>query len=434
MYGQYYFNIFGFNVKQDAYREWLRRMFKDINRVGKISRSNDLAVNLLIWATWQHSEPTDNDDGSQTLHTISFDADALNIMWTDIIIGTIANVDSDCKLSTSTTLYDRAVGIMNIQFDMSMLASEESCRSVIDPHTLGYSPDTDGNIFTFSIDVHTLYAALAQGFLLNGPNTLDGNFQRIDTIYAGFVFLDVTYNIDRYYDPQNPQMDPMYCFGPANTSGPDKSDWNCVIPAGNTFGVPFFLHTGVDQTSPVKCDCTMRANETRADSCDRFDFLTGVIVYDVQKNQSALDMYPPQMQPFIPMFEFFYLPLVVTMQGAQAFVYTSAWVATVGQALNKSALWKNESMRNDLYDFTWTPSFGTASLVVFRLYSTYDKTINANNRQLVNGACFDSFDINETSMQQMMTRPWGPLEESYTECVQSLSDALLNATGVSRVE
>ncbi len=45
-------------------------------------------------------ESTDSTDGQQN-QVLSFDADALNILWTDVITGTVADENSDCPINLS---------------------------------------------------------------------------------------------------------------------------------------------------------------------------------------------------------------------------------------------------------------------------------------------------------------------------------------------
>ena len=116
-----------------------------------------------------------------------------------------------------------------MHFDMDVFFSHPSCSKAINPHILGYDEATDGNTFTLSIDVHTLMAALSVAYHINGPETLLQTFQMIDTVISGAVFNGVEYNVERWYDPQNPSMEPMFCIGVA---GAHPDTFNCVVKAG----------------------------------------------------------------------------------------------------------------------------------------------------------------------------------------------------------
>ena len=85
--GQYLFNIYGFQGNNETYTTWLSKIEHDISRVANVSKDYDLSVNLLFWANWQHKESTIGNGGVIQDHTISFDADAQSIFWTDIVTG-----------------------------------------------------------------------------------------------------------------------------------------------------------------------------------------------------------------------------------------------------------------------------------------------------------------------------------------------------------
>lgn len=272
--GMYLFNLFNFQGNQAVYTEWLKRMEADINRIGNLSKTFDLPQNLLIWAGYQHKVRFDMcgwmtsgasnamvcflmlflintcvclhmisflmivnqfistsyqtlppyvcplsdeqektlvlSDGSYQDQTLSFDADARSIMWTDIITGSVADEGDECPEELSVKNYDRATGIMSIQFDTSLYFAEPACKGAVNPQTLGYDAGIDGDTFIFELDAYTLFAALTVAFDINGQNSLS-LFQKIDNALTGVVFRGEKFDIARYYDPQNPQMDPMVC-------------------------------------------------------------------------------------------------------------------------------------------------------------------------------------------------------------------------------
>jgi hypothetical protein len=68
---------------------------------------------------------------------------------------------------------------MTMQFDMDTFVLNTNCTHAINAEALGYDPSIDGHVFTFEVDVHTLFAALAANYGINGPGSL-GLFQKID--------------------------------------------------------------------------------------------------------------------------------------------------------------------------------------------------------------------------------------------------------------
>ena len=147
-------------------------------------------------------------DGSYQDQTISFDADARSILWTDIITGSVADESDECPEELSVKNYDRATGILSIQFDTSLYLASPACQGAVNPQTLGYDAGIDGDQFIFELDAYTLFAALTVAFDINGQNSLS-LFQKIDDALTGVEYRGEKFDIARYYDPQNPQMDPM---------------------------------------------------------------------------------------------------------------------------------------------------------------------------------------------------------------------------------
>lgn len=224
-------------------------------------------------------------------------------------------------------------------------------------------------------------------------------------------------------------------------------DYNCVLPAGNTCesylllwissssltilffspdGIPFFLQTGANETSPIRCNCSLPSGQSP--NCDNFDFLAGILVYDTALNQTALNQYSTQFQPFIPIMEFFYLPPEIGVKEMNDAIFEPAWIATKGQTYPQSQFY-NAAHRAQLYDFSSTESFGTGSMVVFWLNSEFDHAINFYNRQLKNGAC--SNQLSSPNFNSFYSNSWGPLEEDYYQCTQNTLNALIAAAGIA---
>ena len=142
--------------------------------------------------------------------------------------GTVSDEAADCNINQSVKTYDLANSRLSMHFDMDVFYHNLNCSRAVNPHTLGYDYATDGNSFTFSIDVHTLYAALVVAYKINGPDSLK-LFQKIDTIISGAWFMGKQYDVQRWYDPMNYEMEPMFCIG---ETGADVDTFNCVVHAG----------------------------------------------------------------------------------------------------------------------------------------------------------------------------------------------------------
>ena len=75
------------------------------------------------------------------------------------------------------------------------------------------------------------------------------------------------------------------------------------------------------------------------------------------------------------MLEFFYLPPEVGISEANDLVFKAAWVAAKGDEVG-NPLFSDAAFRKEMYAWSETASFGTASLVNFRLYSEFDHSVS----------------------------------------------------------
>lgn len=279
-------------------------------------------------------------------------------------------------------------------FDIPTLKAAPHCSGILNIKQLGWNRIVNGDTFSVSIDVNTLFTALSVTYKVNGPNTLDG-YEIID-IYTEIVFNNVTYQVTRVYFNLYAQMTPMFCIGP---KGGNSSDWNCLIQIGNSFGIPFFNHAGALPNYPEKCDCSTDVGQLP--SCNQFNFLSGVMLYDVTKNVSATRHYSPEAIPFLPILEFFYIPPLQSALTANEYSYYPAWTAMLGQG---HSFFQKTSWRRSIYDFSKTRSFGTGAFIAFQSLSLDDWGISADKYQLKNGACSDT--MTSPQFANLASNPW----------------------------
>ena len=83
----YHFNIFSFVGDMSVYSDLIGRFERDIDRIAAEGLQNDLAINLLYWASWVDNENVVLPNGKTTVQSMSFAADAISICWTDVISG-----------------------------------------------------------------------------------------------------------------------------------------------------------------------------------------------------------------------------------------------------------------------------------------------------------------------------------------------------------
>ena len=280
-------------------------------------------------------------------------------------------------------------------FDVQTLSKNTSeCYLIVNPPLLGYDPSVDGNTLTIKIDVYSLFSTLVVANKINGPNSLN-KYVTIN-LYAEFEFRGVIYQVKRKFDGLYPTMSPMYCLGP---KGSNSSEWNCLLKIGNSFGIPFLVHSGATSSFPQKCDCS--TNIGRSPACNQFNLLSGVIMHDYSKNYSGTASFQDHIKPFLPALEVFYVPPVQSASTANQLAYYPAWAAMFGQG---SPQFDDPLWRQNAYQFSYTDTFGYASLIVFQSFTARDWTISKNKYQLRQGSCADSFST--PSFQNLIHKPW----------------------------
>jgi len=227
-------------------------------------------------------------------------------------------------------------------------------------------------------------------------------------------------------------MAPLTCIGP---KGGNQSEWNCVIRIGNSYGIPFFTHYGQSQTYPTPCACP-----TESSACDTFDFLSGMMVYDVTKNATAYSHmgYSQAFAAFLPVLEVFYMPPPFSAAACSQLTYFPSFAslstqsqanitASVNATNNKL---RSRSWRQQHYNFSTTLSYGTGSLITWRSSSPTDQSVSPYFFQLANGGCAD-VAYWPSAFERLQNVSWGNLEEDYYRCTQTAVNAVFTSLGVS---
>jgi len=438
VYAAYSFSLFDFQNSITGYTTWMAQVSMAMKELGQKTLNFDLATNLVYWSSWSYTLPTLDQNGNSVDQIISLSGDPVSIMNFLEVQGTIANVNEDCRIFQSSQSYNPALGTLITTFDITGLNSDRTCNSTVNPKQLGWSKEITGNVFTMTLDVRTLFSCMAVTLLVNGDDTLD-YFVNIRIVAEG-TFNGVTYQAIDKYDTQYPGMAPMTCIGP---KGGASSDWNCVIRMGNSYGIPFFNHQGSNPNYPTKCDCTnpsltsIPPDANMFFYCNKFDFLSGIIVYDIGKNTTATRGYSDDFKPFVPLLEVFYVQPSVSAKECNDKVFYPAFAAlavqantTTGYQSSYGSVYRSHSWRDSYYNFTATNSFGYGSIVLWRAFSDYDKSVTSNFFQLANGACADVAYHSE-AFDRFKTISWGNLEEDFYRCTQTAQNAVFSSLGVS---
>lgn len=393
----YSFELFAFDATDEQFSKFMADVGGEIQDMGSILAKQDLADNLLWLNSWSRNllvTPTD-----KTLQSITFTGDATYMMTKDVIQGTIANVQSDCDIMLSTVSLNQ--GSPTLQFSYKAFLASPSCNNVLNPFMLGYNPSVTGDAFSITLGAKAIFAALATSHQVNGADTMS-SFVTISEIVTG-KYEGVQYTVFSKFDPNFPTMKPIFCLGPTNASA---EYWNCFLRlSSKTYGIPFLRHAGASSTYPTPCDCSTNGH---LPICDSFNLTFGAFIFDYSKNMSVAQAYPAAFRPFLPLLEFFYKPPANNGRDANRKAFSASWAAIFGQNIStfKKAAW-----RASAYEFSATPSYGTAAIVVVSVGSTWDFGVSMNKYQLTDGACADS--VTSPHFHKLQSEAWGSLVEPY---------------------
>lgn len=177
--------------------------------------------------------------------------------------------------------------------------------------------------------------------------------------------------------------------------------------------------------APTKCDCA-KPNGL-SDACNRFDFLIGVMVWDIEKLRAPITIkYPALFLPLLPIMEVFYFPPPIYSKEANDYIFPPAWVALKGQ---DQPNFLDPTWRSQAYNFSYTPTYGMASLITFNSKSETGSYINQQFSSLTNGACNNN--VTSPNFNNLVSKPWGPLMEEYYECTRNTSTSFFHAAGIA---
>ena len=344
----YQFFIYDFLATPQLYNEWLTNVMARVKSTGDNLVKRDLAYSILYWSSWSYSSPITY-GGITSTTTIAMAADPISILNNEGLQGTIASVNNDCYLSSSTQSFNSANGLFTTIFSAANLQDPTTpCYNILQPDLLGYDASINGDAFKMNIDSIAIFTALAIANQVNGENTYDQfvTFKEIARSFWPLFPGDPLYSsrqvyvvVDRF-DPNYPGSSPITCVGPLN--GPN-SLFNCALRQGKSYGIPFLQHKGISKALYQPCTCAVNA----IDYCDAFDFMFGSIFYDHSAPHDFegdgynawLSSHPDETKggysalflPMIPLLEVFVEPTPVSAMEANSKSAPAAFSSLFGQ-------------------------------------------------------------------------------------------------------
>jgi len=462
---QYYLSTSNYQLgggNKEWYDVMLNGLLPQIQSVGKKMEKNNLAINLLYWMSWviqgkdfapKSASSTSaqqkaslvkkkTNSASTEVSAVSSSqrftmvGDPKYVFNREKISGALLSKNGLCSLKPMVSWnMDAAVTI--ISFEMSKFKAIKSCTDALPPATvraMGYDPAADGDIFSISIDMHTLSSVLSQALGIIDRSSLDQiEAQSItDPIYGA----DVTY----WEDPLYPGMQPMACFSIANTTNANStstvlsatSTSICGIYLGSVVAFPHFNHAGNDTAIPSYCSCDKTIQ--KSSKCNLFRFLAGVIFWP-KANMTADEIYHAgDYQPLVEM---------LAANGGESTNRDSYLPAFIGTAdLNISTSESdffsplsmyNKTYLNKAFSFCETSRGGCSMLSVsyFDSDSRVDYTIDASYVQLSEASCKDTISIKIEDFINLANIPFTPLINSYIECQYTLLQVIPSQAGIA---
>lgn len=299
-HGMYRIQLQDFSMTMPKYRDLMKSFKEKLRVTGDLLLKNDLAHNILYWASYSISETFTNSNDNSVTTTFIMTAFPQYIMNNEGLQGTFASANKDCSYLTSGQSYNLATATFTTQVQISSFDADPSCSGIINSYTLGYDPTINGDTLKINVNIISLVSALAVSNKVNGEDSYT-NFRTFKEITRSKWPLypnandAVEYVVLDRYDQQNAGlMDPITCVGPSANIETGVG-FNCFLRVGNSYGIPFLSHKGDDLVKPNTCQCS--TTTTTPDLCNKFDFLFGVAVYDHlepyhHKDDTGTSSYP----------------------------------------------------------------------------------------------------------------------------------------------
>jgi hypothetical protein len=361
----YAFTINNFGISPKSFQDLMTKLYYSLAELKTYMPQHDLADNLLCWTSL-----TRLPDMSNAAQRFTPMGNPVNIFSRQHITAKFSSKFGVCN-STSSASIDVANGVLKMQFPIVEFMNNDICRETLNPKWLGYLPGVNDQGLEVKVDVRSLVTAAAINLKLAEFNSLT----EIEDFRSPFNFKGVVYNVSRYIDPKFPGMAPIACLVA-------EKQQLCTMLIGYVLAIPFFLHKGVNDTWPVKCNCsTLTAEElAHAHPCNLFQFLTGIMFWNSDYAIQAFELLE----------KYNYDGSIVNNAAFDAAFASSYW----GEMSPNSTL-KSASYINNAFSFCNVSYGGECSMLTFSAFdstdsTTLDWTISDYYYQVQFGACIDS--------------------------------------------
>jgi hypothetical protein len=378
----YELTLTSLSVDYDKYVSVMNDAYNSLQGVKELSLTFDLAYNLVYWMSGVFL-PFDNNLAQRFF----FVGTPLVVFDRQKTIGTVANVDGRCNVSSKAT-FNANSGKLSLTYDYNQFMAEPLCTNAVNPELVGYVASTDFHDFTVKFDVRSMITCVAVNLGIMGVQSLI----RIPAFDTFVNISGVLYNISSYYDPKYDNMDPISCMlVPSNLSyAPPGGYTQCaVLIEQQVYGIPMFNHAGQSPYFPIPCNCstlTYDQIDDKFDACNIFYFISGVLFY----NSTA---------PYEVMELFLEVGLTPTSNGLSSTLnsdsFTAMWIDSyLGINSPNRSDFNTPEKRAEAYSFCDLPN--SNSKCTFMIFTHFDRNPNTwaisdYYYQLQTGACQNTF-------------------------------------------
>lgn len=406
-------------ISKKRYKDTMRDIYLELQDVGSIAESQDLASNLLTFVTKSFSFGSPE----QRLYMAGDPVSILKRQHTRVSFASEAGV---CTLPIAVSV-ETFTGDVSASFNHADLVSDPVCSAAIDPVLFGYDTFTHPVTQSIGFDMRSAMVAMAinAGIVKLTELSHMENFVLPESIDTG------TYTVRSFLDPRFPASDPIPCLlAPLdNTTDPTTfqvaDDYSNVYPLcalyfGANTAVPMFHHMGQDFNSPVPCDCdslSEAATQNPLDNCNRFYFISGFMFF--------------KDADFLQMAHIFYD--ADSYKSVVSNAYNASFIASVfGQQSSSAAALNSNDSLSSAFDFCRIGDV-SCSIIAISHYDTgfsgWDSTFFGY--QVPTGACNDFFTISSDNWDSLVETPFAQLEYPYQECRKSRMRAVMEQAGIS---
>lgn len=432
----------GFNNFQvgstTEYIAMMERFYQELILYGDIAIRNNLGVNMVIWSTYlQYYSLTSPNSvnftsiGYGQLQSITLTAVPSVIFELDHLLANVGSVQGFCAVENDA-VYDQANSLLSMTYtNVSLFSATPSCNNALYPYSFGYLPNIDHNEFSVKLDVRSLMVALSVNYALLPLGTI----QPVSRELRNFTYSGVLYSFGDYYDSVYSLMDTIVCIQnltevPSNVALPTTL---CVHIVGSTFALPLLNHYGLSSSAPVYCSCEDGVGESAV--CNQFNFLEGLLFYDnpnsVTNPLFTIRNANSNLTAVLAEFGLFNLMNLVGLFPNYLALNRAAYNAsyfTANPAVGDNC---NAACLTMLFDFCNLGGAMSCSLLMFNSQNYAAQTVSPFKFQLTNGSCSNSFVIAPAAWQKLIDNPPVQFTQTYYECYETTSSALLTSLGVA---